>query len=116
MPIPGFENAVIEPAKLRDYVLSRDHPIGRYKAVVFGKLGYTKENWEDLDRDIREQILPAQFGRVDTTPFGKKYVITGVLKGPSGVVAAVVTVWIVKDGEEIPTFITIYPLKGPYDI
>jgi len=116
MPIPGFENAVIEPAKLRDYVLSEEHPIGRYKAAVFKKLGYTRENWKNLDEDIRQQILTGQFEQVETTPFGKKYVITGILTGPSGDAAPVLTVWIVKRGEEIPTFVTIYPLRGLYDI
>ena len=116
MPIPGFENAVIEPAKLRDYVLSEEHPVGRYKAAVFKKLGYARENWKDLEEDIRKQILPGQFEPGETTPFGKKYAVKGILTEPSGAAAPVVTVWIVKRGDEIPTFVTIYPLTGLYDI
>lgn len=33
MRIPNADRAVIEPAKLRGYVLSRSHPVGRFKAA-----------------------------------------------------------------------------------
>ena len=35
MRIPNAERAVIEPAKLHAYLLSRNHPIGRFKAAFF---------------------------------------------------------------------------------
>jgi hypothetical protein len=44
---------VIEPAKLRDYLLSLDHPDGRAKAAYLALLGYTREHWEQLARDLR---------------------------------------------------------------
>jgi hypothetical protein len=115
MPIPGFEKAVIEPAKLRDYVLSEEHPVGRYKAAVFRKLGYTQGNWKELEKDIREQLLLLDPVREEPTPFGKKYEVKGKLKGPSGAAAAVVSIWLVKRGEEKPRFVTIYPQRGLHD-
>ena len=43
MNLPA-ETAVIEPAKLWDYLLSLDHPDGRAKARYLALLGYTREH------------------------------------------------------------------------
>jgi len=34
--LPNADEAVIEPAKLRDYLLSTTHPLGRFKARFLG--------------------------------------------------------------------------------
>ena len=36
MKLPRAEHAVVEDAKVRDYLLSREHPVGRFKAAFFG--------------------------------------------------------------------------------
>jgi hypothetical protein len=37
--LPNADRAVIEPAKLRDYLLSTVHPLGRFKARFCTALG-----------------------------------------------------------------------------
>ena len=37
-----------------------------------------------------------------TTGFGVKYVVEGVISGPSGRMAAIRTVWVVETGQERP--------------
>ena len=44
--------------------------------------------------------------------FGQKYEVNGILRGPSGREARVTTVWIVKNGEDFPRFVTVYPGDG----
>jgi hypothetical protein len=44
--LPNADNAIIEPSKIRDYLLSATHPVGRFESVVFNSLGYTADNWE----------------------------------------------------------------------
>ncbi len=44
--LPNAEKAIIEPGKLQDYILSSAHPVGRFKAAFFQKLGYSVRNWE----------------------------------------------------------------------
>jgi hypothetical protein len=40
--IPNADRAVVDPAKLRDYLLSTTHTVGRFKAAFFcGQLGYS---------------------------------------------------------------------------
>ena len=42
MLLPGADRAIVDAAKVRDYLLSPEHPVGRFKAVFFGALGYTR--------------------------------------------------------------------------
>lgn len=39
--LPGAERAFIDPSKVRDYLLSESHPVGRFKAAFFIALGYS---------------------------------------------------------------------------
>ena len=102
MQIPNAQRAVIDPVKLRGYLLSHSHPVGRFKAVFFQALGYSSENWRELEAHLRSQHLS----------YGQKYSIRAPLVGPSGRSANVVSVWIVRTGEERPRFVTAYPEVG----
>ncbi len=83
MKLPAAERVVVEPAKIRDYVLSTSHPVGRFKAPFFASLGYTSANWRRLDEDLRDLAISgdAVFGKA--SQWGQKYEIHGTLKGPS---------------------------------
>ena len=95
MRLPGVDRAVIEPSKLRDYLLSRSHPIGRFKAAFFAVLGYTEVTWERLETDLRNLARSHDAGAGQESKYGLKYEIRGTLEGPSGRSAEVVTVWMV---------------------
>ena len=109
MKLPNPERALIDERKLRDYILSSAHPVGRFKAAFFYSLGYRRERWEELERDLREQHLSLDVDRVEETPYGRKYKIEGPLVGPNGKKARVVSIWIVRRGEDFPRFVTAYP-------
>jgi hypothetical protein len=109
LKLPNWQNAVVDPAKVRDYLLSTSHPVGRFKAAFFNALGYTDTNWTVLHRDLL--ALAALDAAVPGQPaeFGAKYEVHATLVGPSGRTATVVTAWIVRAGEDVPRFITAYP-------
>jgi hypothetical protein len=109
LQIPNAERAVIEPAKLQAYLLSRDHAIGRFKAAFFLALGYSPENWRQLEQDLRSQHLSQGATTEEQTPYGHKCAICATLVGPSGGSAEVVSVWVVRTGEQFPRFVTAYP-------
>lgn len=92
MRVPRADAAIVNRAQVRDYLLSTEHPVGRYKAVFFASLGYTRADWERLRRDLLD--LPMQQEAVPGQPsdFGTKYEVRGILKGPAGRRAEVVTV------------------------
>lgn len=70
MQTPNAERAFIEPAKLHAYLLSRNHPIGRFKAVFFLALGYSSENWRQLEVDLRSQHLSQEVTVEEPTAYG----------------------------------------------
>jgi hypothetical protein len=108
MRLPAAERAFIDPTKIRDYLLSAEHPIGRFKAAVFRAAGYTRDDWEQLQRDL---LMLAQSGDVSlggTTRFGSKYLVRGRL----GRSVRVISVWIVRTAEDFPRFVTAYPEEG----
>jgi hypothetical protein len=107
--LPGVEQAVVELAKIHDYLLSPSHPVGRFKAVVFFSLGYTTEGWVKLRDDIltlarAEEARPGQHSE-----YGQKYEVSGTLQGPNGRARSITTVWLVPVGDYRPKFITAFP-------
>ena len=108
MKLPNADRAEVPEKKLRDYVLSRDHPIGRFKAQFFAGLGFSAGNWDRLRDRLLELAEREDAERGPVTKYGQKYLVSGTLEGPSGA-AEVVSVWIVLAGDDIPRFVTVYP-------
>ena len=96
MKLPASQRLLIEPAKVRDYLLSREHPVGRFKAVFFENLGYSADAWQRLEADLRILAVAGEATLGAQTKYGQKYEARGTLTGPSGRPVSVVTVWIVR--------------------
>jgi hypothetical protein len=109
LKVPGVENAVVDPKKIRDYLLSASHPLGRFKASFFLALGYTSSSWDVLAKDLRSLAERQEAELSHKNDYGQKYLVQGILKGPSGRTAEVVTLWIILVGEVVPRFVTAYP-------
>jgi hypothetical protein len=107
--LPARERVRIEPAKVRDYLLSKAHPVGRFKAAFFEALGYSAFDWPLLKSDLRQLAVVGDATRGRRTKYGQHYEIRGILCGPSGRVAQVMTIWIVRSHEDAPRFITAFP-------
>ena len=84
MKLPSAERALIDEHKVRGYLLSRSHPIGRFKAVFLARAGFEAENWSDLVSELRELAVQGDAVRGEESEFGEKYTISGTLKGPRG--------------------------------
>ena len=109
MLVPNPDQAVIKPAKIRDYLLSSRHPLGRFKAAFFQSLGYESDHWQQFAADLRKQHLGVEAELLPASPYGQKYLIRASLKGPSGQQAQVISIWIVLATEDFPRLITAYP-------
>lgn len=108
MKIPEHERAVIPPEKVQAYLLSSAHIVGRHKAAFFSRLGYTQTGWRTLERDLR-RTLTLDTARVTASRYGTKYEIRSRITGPNSQTADIVTIWIVRKGEDFPRFVTAYP-------
>jgi len=109
MRIPGSDNAFVDPAKVRDYLLSLEHPVGRFKAAFFGRLGYTRAGWQVLHAELQRLALSDDVSPGAASDFGQKFEVRATIEGPSGRRAAVVVVWIILNGEQVPRFVTAFP-------
>ena len=109
MKIPNRENAYIPSGKLRGYLLSRTHVVGRWKARFFEDLGFDDTN-VDL---LKDRLIAAAHSQtvkaVVPSRYGTKYVIEGLLETPVRGLVSVCTVWIVEEGNDRPRFVTAYP-------
>jgi hypothetical protein len=108
MKLLNADKAIIPPEKLRDYLLSPSHPVGKFKAAYFRTLGYTCGDWEQLEADIRI-ILGHDVQLREHTRYGQKFEVRGFITTPSLRTAFIVTAWIILNNENIPRFITAYP-------
>jgi hypothetical protein len=75
--VPNWQRAVIDPAKLRDYLLSPVHPVGRFKAAYFSRLGYSQERWVDLEESIRRHLRESEDVRMKDTSYGPMFEVRG---------------------------------------
>ena len=109
MKLPNADKAIITPEKLRDYILSPTHPVGKFKAAFFQNLGYASDDWQQLEVRIRNIINDYDALVGEKTEYGLKYEVRGIITGSSHQFAEIVTAWIILNGEYNPRFITAYP-------
>ena len=107
--LPNASSATVDPSKVRDYLLSPSHPIGRFKAVVFLALGYTQHEWERLSDDLLAFAQTGVAVAVEPSAYGQKYEVSGRLIGPNGRTASFKTIWLVESETSAPRFLTAYP-------
>ncbi|MCL5031560.1 MAG: hypothetical protein M1480_21355 [Bacteroidetes bacterium] len=100
-------SAIITPEKIKEYLLSQRKRNDKSKWLA--KAGYTLENWNELETDLRTQILNKDAVYTDTTIYGNIFEIKGVLNGPNGMSLEVCTIWIIEHESESTKFITMYP-------
>jgi hypothetical protein len=109
MKIPNREQAIIESEKITDYLLNLNHQRGQAKAELLMRLGYTLENWQQLEHDIRRDHLNEEITEIQETPYGVRYKIRAILRTPTDEQRMVKTVWQVDIGQSFPRFITLVP-------
>lgn len=105
--IPNIARAVIEPAKLTEYLLNLSHPKGGPKAKFFLANGFSSGT---LEQALRAHAADAE-AIVTTTAFGVLYAVERLIDMPSGRSRLVRSVWEIRNGEAIPRLVTAYPLE-----
>ena len=103
------ENPLIAAEQLTQYrlVLRKRNDKSRWLAQA----GYTLENWQLLEADLRTQILSLDAIPAENTNYGQMYEIRGKLTGPNGNTLAVCTMWMTEAATGDTKFITMYPDK-----
>ena len=111
MKLPNYEDAIVPETKITGYLLSIKHRDGRSKAEFFIQLGFSPAAWEELVKALLRHIADNEIAKIEDSPFGTRYTIEGLLFAPEGKTAVVRSVWFIEEGEDIPRFVTAYPLQ-----
>ena len=110
MKLPNFQNAVVPTDKLANYLLSEIHPVGRPKALFLTKLGYDDRDTGVLARDLLTIAHVEDVSNIQSSDFGTKYIIEGMIQTPNGATVAMRTVWIIELNNPHPRLVTAYPV------
>jgi hypothetical protein len=105
---PRVEHVRLDEQKIRGYLLSATHPVGRFKAKVFAALGFDATNMAAFVAELRRIAATGEVSDVEDIEYGRKYTIPGELNGPTGT-AKVLTVWIQETGQEEVRLVTVRP-------
>lgn len=100
--------ALVAIEKLTGYLLSKSHPIGRYKSTFFLGLGFSPDEPAVLAAALKS-LLAAEAEPGEVTEFGLKVLARGEILGPNGRSGRVLAVWIILSGETYSRFVTAYP-------
>lgn len=84
---PGAD---IPAAKLTGYLLATR--ARNDKSGFFALAGYTQSNWEQLEADLRDQVLPLDGELSRRSAYGDLYTIRAGPCGPNGMVLRIVSV------------------------
>lgn len=114
MKLPYRNRAFILPEKITNYLLSRTHTRGKYKAAFFQQLGFDETN-----KDLFEKSLLKIAHTNDVTDirnivkngiyYGKSYEIIGTI-GVRARTAMIKTAWKILKNKRKPSFVTASPM------
>ena len=110
MKLPHVSRAVVSEEKITRYLLNRAHPVGRSKAEFFLKHGFSPETWNQLAAAFKRHAEENEAALSETTTYGTRFVVDGLLPTPSGSHLRVRCVWFINSGEDFPRFVTAHPL------
>ena len=109
MKLPNGERAIVDEGKVREYLLSTSHPVGRFKAKFFHGIGFGPENWREFVAALRDLAATGDAELIEDREYGRKYLIVGAVSGSMGRTATVISVWILFPGADAPQLVTVYP-------
>jgi hypothetical protein len=109
MKIPNSDLAIIEPSKLTEYLLNIEHKRGGAKAKLLIQFGYSIDNWQQLEIDIRRFHLTEDVNLITETAYGNRYQISANLITPIDRPLLVKTVWQIDINTDLPRLITLVP-------
>jgi len=113
--LPNHQNAVVPEEKITGYLLCATHRDGRHKAAFFTHFGFSPESWQELAAALLRHAADHELAGTEDSPFGKRYVVEGIMNTPVGRTPLLRSVWFIETGAETPRFVTAYPLRRDDD-
>lgn len=108
--LPNADAAILDIRKLADYCLNPSHPRGRHKARVFREaLGLESGNAAWLRDALLQAVRSSEAQQVSADAWGSYWRVDATVRR-QGKSAVVRTIWIMRNGEDIPRFVTCWVL------
>ena len=107
MKLTNSKNAFIAKEKILNYLLGEENSKGKSAFFIF--FGYFKDNFEDLATDLIKLASSGEVSETEQTKFGLKFIISGNIIALNGRSILMTSVWIIKNDEGFPRFVTAYP-------
>jgi hypothetical protein len=99
MLLPHADQAIVDDAKLLDYVLNPGHPVGRHHAALFETLlGITRLNYLLLKEQLLRAATSVEVEPGKPSAFGEKFVMRFAASGPVGS-RVIVAVWMREEAQ-----------------
>jgi len=109
--LPRANLAVVDAAKVANYLLNPAHPFGASKARFFCRFGFRLEQGAELANALRHHGCQNEVSRVVPSAFGIRFEVDGPLQTPDGRNPRVRTVWQLDERHLAPRLITAYPVE-----
>ncbi|MBD3376947.1 hypothetical protein GF406_18110 [candidate division KSB1 bacterium] len=110
MKLPNRHKAIVTREKLLNYLLSKNHIIGRTKAKFFRNFGFDENNVQEFQNAIIKIAETNEIKETKASSFGTKYIIDGTVETPIGRKIQIRTVWIIESNTFVPRFVTAFPV------
>ena len=115
MKLPKGRYARVERAKVVNYLLSQSHSDGRSKAAFFLSFGFAQKQWRTLAEALRIHGATNEIAGMETSDYGTRYMVDGIIETPDGRNPWIRTVWISDNLNAEPRLVTAHPRRRPQD-
>lgn len=109
--LPNADKAIVPKSKVTDYLLKPEHHTGGSKANFFLRFGFSVAQWEIMAQALLTHAATHPVANTLKTPHCINYLVEGTITTPDNRNPYVRTIWCIGHGEEIPHFVSAYPIK-----
>lgn len=109
--LPNIDVAVIEDAKLDDYLLNPAHPRGAAKARFLERFRFSRADLAVLRDALVAHAEANHVTSARQSNHGTRFEIDGPLPAPDGRAPVVRVVWFMRSSEDFPRLVTLIPRR-----
>jgi hypothetical protein len=106
--LPNVGNAVLDDAKITQYLLNDAHPQNQGKAKFFMLFGFTLANWQELRKALLDHPHTNVVVSQTTFQYGGMYEVSCSIASPDGRNPCIRSFWAIEPPRTDPKFITAY--------
>jgi len=103
---------LVSEAKVCDYLLNADHPVGKAKATYFSHFGFEADHHVTLLKALLAHPDENTVVEVRANAYGVSSIVECRLQTPDGRDPCIRSVWFLETGSTIQRLVTAYPAKA----